>query len=153
MRSVELAKVAASAETLRLKRMARRQGMRAVYGAVAAVFAIAVLVVLHVVAYNLLTPAVITPLIASLILLAFDLLVALICGVMASSSKPDAIEAEAKIVRQQALVEMRKATTLMAVAGETVGLALRRPRTTVVSQSRSTGRLAAEIAARLLARR
>ena len=152
MRSVELAKIAASAETLRLKRLVRRQGMRGAYGAGAALFALFMLGMLHVVVYHVLTPAYVTPLIASLILLGVDLVVAAVFGLMAKSDKPDAIEVEAKQVRQQALVEMRKATTMMALAGETVGLALRRPRT-VQAQPRSGARLAAEIAARLMARR
>ena len=153
MRSVELAKVAASAEALRLRRMARRQGMRAAYGAGAAVFAIGVLVLLHVVIYHVLTPAYVTPLIASLILLVLDLVVAGVFGLMAKSDKPDAIEEEALVVRKQAVVEMRKSMTIMALAGETAGLVLRRPRTVTVVQPRSSLRLATELAARFMARR
>ena len=44
MRAVELAKVAANAEALRLRELASRQSMRAAYGGVAAVFGIGVLV-------------------------------------------------------------------------------------------------------------
>ncbi len=153
MRSVELAKIAASAEALRLRQMAKRQGMRGAYGAGAAVFAIALLVMVHVVIYHLLTPGYVTPLVASLIILALDLVVAAVLGLMAKSDKPNPIEDEAKQVRQQALVEMRKATSMMALAGETVGLALRRPRKVVVQQPRSGARLAAEVAARLMTRR
>ena len=54
MRSVELAKVALASEGLRLRRMARRQALRVAYGAGAAVFGIAMLVVLHFVIYLLL---------------------------------------------------------------------------------------------------
>lgn len=152
MRTVELAKVAASAEALRLRRVAYRQGMRAAYGAGAAVFAIAVFVLLHVVAYDAMVPAV-SPLIASVILLAVDLIVAAILGYLALSNKPDAVEDEAKMIRQQAIVELRKSATAMALAGEAASLILRRPRTVTLVKPRGTVRLAGELAARLMARR
>lgn len=152
MRAVELAKVAASAEALRLRRITRRQIMRAAYGAGAAVFAIGVLVLLHVAAYHAMVPSV-SPLVASLILLAFDLIVAGVLGYLAMSNKPDAIEDEAKMIRQQAVVEMRKAATFMALAGEVTGMVLRRPSTVTVVKPRGTVRLAGELAARVLARR
>lgn len=152
MRTVELAKVAASAEALRLRRVARRQGMRAAYGAGAAVFAIGVLVLLHVVAYNAMVPR-LSPLVASLILLAVDVILAAVLGYLALSSKPDAVEEEAKMIRQQAVVELQKSMTVMALAGEATGLLLRRPRTVTVVKPRGTVRLAGELASRLLARK
>ena len=48
MRSVKLARVAAQAEVLRLRRFARRQSVRAVMGVVAVVFLLGVLIALHV---------------------------------------------------------------------------------------------------------
>lgn len=152
MRTIELAKVAASAEALRLRRVAHRQGMRAAYGAGAAVFAIAVLVLLHVVAYNAMVPG-LSPLVASLIILAVDLIVAAILGYLALSNKPDAVEDEAKMIRQQAIVELRKSMTAVALAGEAASLLVRRPRTVTVVKPRGTVRLAGELAARLMARR
>lgn len=152
MRTVELAKVAASAEALRLRRLAYRQGMRAAYGAGAGVFAIGVLVLLHVVAYNAMVPHV-SPLVASLILLAFDVIVVAVLGYLALSNKPDAVEDQAKMIRQQAIVEMRKSATVMALAGEATSLMLRRPRSVTVVKPRGTVRIAGELAARLLARR
>ena len=152
MRTVELAKVAASAEALRLRRVAHRQGMRVAYGAGAAVFAIAVFVLLHVVAYNAMVPR-LSPLVASLILLGVDLIVAAILGYLALSNKPDAVEDEAKMIRQQAVVELRKSMTAMALAGEVASLLVRRPRTVTVVKPRGTVRLAGELAARLMARR
>ena len=119
--------------------------MRAVYGAVAAVFAIAVLVLLHVVAFQLLA-RVVAPWLASLIVLAVDLVVAGIFGYLAMSNTPDPIEVEAKQVRQQAIIEMRKSLTVMAMAAEVSGLVLRRNRT-------GTVRMLGGIAARVLARR
>ena len=152
MRTVELAKVAASAEALRLRRVASRQGRRAAYGVVAVVFAVAVFVLLHVVAYNALVPW-ISPLFASLILLAVDLVVAAILGYLAISNKPDAVEDEAKMIHQQAIVELRKSMTAVALAGEFAGSMVRRPRTVTVVKPRGTVRLAGELAARLLARK
>ena len=152
MRAVELAKVAASAEALRLRRVAVRQGRRAAYGVGAAVFGIAVFVLLHVVAYNAMVPR-ISPLVASLILLAVDLIVAAVLGYLALSSKPDAVEDEAKMIRQQAIVELRKSATMMAMAGEAASLMVRRPRTVTVVKPRGTVRLAGELASRLMARR
>ncbi len=152
MRTVELAKVAASAEALRLRRVAVRQGRRAAYGVGAAVFGIAVFVLLHVVAYNAMVPA-ISPLVASLILLAVDVILAAILGYLAFSNKPDAVEDEAKMIRQQAIVELRKSMTVMAMAGEAASLMVRRPRTVTVVKPRGTVRLAGELAARLVARK
>ena len=152
MRTVELAKVAASAEALRLRRIAVRQGRRAIYGVAAAVFGIAVFVLLHVVAYNAMVPAV-SPLVASFILLAFDLIVAAILGYLALSNKPDAVEDEAKMIRQQAVVELRKSATMMALAGEAASLMVRRRRTVTVVKPRGTVQLAGELASRLMARR
>ncbi len=152
MRTIDLAKVAASAEALRLRRIARRQGMRAAYGAGAAVFGIAVFVLLHVVAYHAMVPQ-LSPLVASIILLVFDLVVAAVLGYLAVSSKPDTIEDEAKMIRQQAVVEMRRSVTAMALVGEVAGAMIRRPREVTVVKPRGTVRLAGELAARLLARR
>lgn len=146
MRSVELAKVAAAAETLRLRRIASRQGMRAAYGAGAAVFAIGALVLIHVVIFQVLTPWLVAPIWASVILLAIDLIAAGVLYTMARSNAPDAIETEALEVRRQAVAELRKATTFMALAGETVSLALR------FSRVGSRASLMAELASRVLRR-
>ncbi len=153
MRTVELAKVAAAAEALRLRRIAHRQAMRAAFGAGAAVFAIAVFVLLHVVLYQLLV-RVVTPVQDGLILLALDLIIAGILGYLAMSNKPDAIETEALMVRRQAVVEMKRSMTVMALASEVTGLVLRRrPKTDTNTRPRGTARLMGEIAARVLARR
>jgi hypothetical protein len=94
-----------------------------------------------------------SPLVASLILFAFDLVVAAVLGYLAMSNKPDAIEDEAKMIRQQAVVEMRRSVTTMALAGEVAGMMVRRPRKVTVVKPRGTARLAGELAARLLARK
>ncbi len=154
MRAVELAKVAANAEALRLRQLASRQGLRAVYGAVAAVFGLAVLVLVHVVLYNLLVLYV-SPLVASLILLALDLVIAGICGLKALKSTPSAIEEEALAIRKQALIDLKGSVTVMSLAGEAAGTMFRRGRgrTVTVVKPRGTVRIAGELAARLLSQR
>ncbi len=152
MRTVELAKVAASAEALRLRRLAYRQGMRAAYGAGAAVFGIAVFVLLHVVAYHAMVPRV-SPFAASLILLAVDLIIAAVLGYLALRNKSDSVEDEAKMIRQQAIVELQKSMTVVSLAGEAASSMVRRPRTVTVVKPRGTVRIAGELAARLLSRK
>jgi hypothetical protein len=114
MRAVELGRTAAQAELLRFKRSIRRQAMRGVWGAVAAVFAIAVLVMVHVIAFQLLSMAM-QPIWAAVIVLAFDVVMLAIFGSIAASSKPDRIETEAREVRDRALVEMREALAVTAL--------------------------------------
>ncbi len=152
MRAVELAKVAANAEALRLRQLASRQGMRAAYGAVAAVFGLAVLVLVHIVLYNILVLYV-SPLVASLTLLALDLVVAGICGLKALKSVPSAIEEEALAIRKQALIDLKGSLTVISLAGEAAGTMFRRGRTVTVVKPRGTVRLAGELAARLMSRR
>jgi len=127
--------------------MARRQGMRAAYGAVAAVFGLAMLVLLHVILYLLLTLWV-GPIWAAVIVFAVDLVLAGIFAVMARRNTPDVIEEEAKMLRDQSLVEMRQSITLMSLAGSATGLLLRRRR-----PGTTRGRVFGELASRLLSRR
>ncbi len=94
--------------------MLRRQAMRGVWGAVAAVFAIAVLVMVHVVAFMILAPF-ITPIWAAVVVLAFDLVMLVIFGVIAANGKPDRIETEARDLRDRALVEMRESMAVTAL--------------------------------------
>lgn len=156
MRAVELAKVAASAEALRLRRMARRQALHAAFYAAAGVFGIAAFVVLHVVLYQLLALA-LGPLWASVALLVLDLAVAGVFVFLALRDTPDGIEEEARQIRQQALVEMRQSLTFPALAASLTGTILRRkfqrrPEVTVVGK-RGTVHLVGALAARLLSRR
>ena len=153
MRAVELAKVAAAAEALRLRRLARRQAIRAGLGAGAAVFAIAGFVLLHVLAYTLLL-AVVRPWVAALILLAVDLVIAGVLGAMAMRNEPDRIEQEALAVRRQSLLEMKRAVTFMAIAGELTGVAIRsRSRQAVTNPHRSRAWMLADLASRFVRRR
>ena len=155
MRAVELGKVAASAEKLRLQRVVLRQAWQIAFYAAAAVFAAAAFVLLHVVAYNLLVPS-LTPFQASLVLLAVDLALAGVFVVLARRDRPDAVEEEAGMIRQQALTEMRSALTVTALAGSVAALIFGRSRRFdrgVPVGRRGKVMLFGDLASRLLARR
>jgi|tagenome__1003787_1003787.scaffolds.fasta_scaffold20383244_1 hypothetical protein len=53
MRAVNLAKIAAEAEILRIQHMLKRQGMRTAFGLVAVIFALGVLVLAHVAGWQI----------------------------------------------------------------------------------------------------
>lgn len=153
MRALELAKVAAAAEALRVKRYARRQGIRVGLAAGAAIFALALFAMLHVLAVVLLAMAVHIWL-AVLIVLIVDIVVAGVLGTMALSSKPDRIELEAASVRRQSLAEARNAATSLATIGEVAGLAIgmtgrRRARNSPVGKAW----MIADLASRFIRRR
>jgi hypothetical protein len=124
MRTLRLAKVVAQAEGMRLRAMAQRQIRRVVIAAVAGFFLTAFLVAGHIAIGMALVPTV-TPLQAVLIVGGGDLLLALILGAVAASSKPGAIEREALELRQKARQEMQEALTvpaMMAGIARTVGV-------------------------------
>ena len=156
MRAVELAKVAASAEKLRLERIALRRAWQIAFYAAAAVFAVAAFVVLHVVAYNLLVPT-LTPFQASLVLLAADLVLAGVFAVLARRDRIHPVEDEARLIRQQALTEIRWALTVTALAGSAAavvfGRGRRRADRGVLVGRRKKVMLFGDLAYRLLARR
>ena len=114
MRLVRLGRVAASAERLRLQRFVRRQAMRAVFGAMASVFALALLAALHVAGGLARVPAV-GPVYAALIVAAVDLVIAGALGFVASRNTPDRIEAEAMQVSQEARSQMGEAAVMSAL--------------------------------------
>lgn len=149
MRTVELAKIATAAEALRLRRLARRQAMRGAYGAAAAAFAIAVLVVLHFTIYVALTLW-LSPMVSVLIVLAIDVIAAGVLGTMALRSVPDPIEVEARQVRVQAMLELKRSLTVMGMAAEVTGLVFRTGVRTRARRSVATA--AAEMVSRLIGR-
>ncbi len=119
MRAVSLARVAAEAETIRIRAMAGRHGARAALGAVAAVFGIATLVLIEIIAWQVLqihTEA----LYASWILLGVNLSLALVFALLAARSAPSRAEREALRIRQQAVGALRGSlvlTTLIPLLG------------------------------------
>ncbi len=116
MRVVQLGKVAAQAEKLRIQSLIGRQVNRALYAAIAAVFALALLAALHVAAALAMTPS-LGALWATLIVAAFDLVVAGALGGVALASKPGRIEREALMVREEARAQLGEATVMSMVVG------------------------------------
>lgn len=105
MRPVRLARAAAEAEGLRLKRLVRRQVLRVVYAVIALVFFLATLGVGHVVGWMLLRTR-LTDLQALLVLLGADALLLVVFGLLAAVSHPGAVEREALEVRRAATSQL-----------------------------------------------
>ncbi len=127
MRTVRLAKVAARAETVRLRRLLLRSVRRVAFGAVATVFAIASLVLLHALGFEALTQfAGMAPFWAMLIVFAVDVVFAVIFGILAAGVVPDPIEREALALRQRSVGELRGALARDALLGGAGGLFARR---------------------------
>jgi hypothetical protein len=128
VRSVNLLRVAAEAELLRLRTMLARQGRRAAFGAVAFIFVIGVLVLGEVAGWQVLRLYV-APISATLILLGINVVIAGVFGSLAARSTPGHVEIEALRVRRQSLDAARGAlsfTAALPVATTLLGLGRRR---------------------------
>ena len=112
MRVLRLARIAAEAEVLRLRRIALRTGFRAAYGVLALVFVIAALALAHAAAWLALIKLV-GPVSAALIVMGVDLLIAVIFGALAARSAPDRIEREALQIRRTATQQMVRSLSLV----------------------------------------
>ncbi len=123
MHALDLVKVAAAAEKLRLGRLARRQVIGAGLAVGALLFALAAFAMLNFVAYVALT-LVVGPWLAALIVFAIDLVVAGALVTMAIRSTPGPIEIEALAIRRQALAEIEPALNAVSLVREAGGLAL-----------------------------
>jgi len=115
MRSLKLARIAAQAELLRLRRYGDRQVGRVVLAAIAVVFLLACLGTLHFAGYFALRRADILPIWAALILAGVDLLLALILGLGALRNRPGRLEREALQVRLAAQHQMMETAAMTAV--------------------------------------
>ena len=102
MRSINLLKIAAEAELLRLRALLTRQGRRAAFGIVAVIFTLGVLVLAEMASWQVLRLYV-APISATLILLGITLVITAIFGALAARSSPSHTEREALRVRRQAL--------------------------------------------------
>jgi hypothetical protein len=111
MRTLRLARVAAEAERLRLRRTIRRVAVRAVLGVVAAVFLLIALTLGHLAAWLALVRA-LPPIGAALILAAADIIIAAILAVFASRGVPDRLAVESRLIRDQALAEIKTTFSL-----------------------------------------
>jgi hypothetical protein len=125
VRSINLLKIAAEAEWLRLQALMKRQALRGAYGAIAAPFGVAVLTLAEVAAWQGLRLKV-AAIAATLILLGIDLAIAAIFGVLAARSAPSRTEREALRVRREALDAARSslafATLLPKSEGSAAGI-------------------------------
>jgi hypothetical protein len=113
VRSVNLLKVAAEAETLHIRALLARQARRAVFGAIAIIFALAVLALAEIAGWQTLRLYV-TGIPATLILLGINLVIAGVLGAVAARSSPGHTEREALRVRREALVGARGALSITA---------------------------------------
>ncbi|MBK1657741.1 hypothetical protein E2C05_14165 [Paracraurococcus ruber] len=114
MRMIQLLRLAAQAEALRWKRTGRGYAMQAGLGAAAAVFALLLLVMLHVAALIWLQEDR-TPLSAALIVAAVDLVLAAILGFLAARHAHDPVAIEAQRVRDDALRQVGDTTARAAM--------------------------------------
>ena len=113
MRALRLARIAAQAEGLQLRQQLRRRIVQAVMGVIAVVFVICALAVAHFAGWLALVD-VVQPVYAALILLAIDVVIAAVFGLLASRSSPGRVELEARQVRDQAKQQL-------AIAAATAG--------------------------------
>ena len=113
MRSINLLKIAAEAETLRLRALLERQARRAAFGASAFVFALIVLALAEVAGWQTLRLYV-TGILATLILLGINFVIAAVLGAVAVRSSPNQTEREALRVRREALEGARSALSITA---------------------------------------
>ena len=126
MRSINLLRIAAEAELLRLRAMVARQGRRAAFGMVAFIFVIGVLILAEVTGWQALRLYVASPIAATLILLGVNLVIAGIFGLLAVRSSPGHAEQEALRVRRQALEAARGSLALTAIVPVATTLLRRR---------------------------
>jgi uncharacterized membrane-anchored protein YhcB (DUF1043 family) len=101
MRTLRLARIAAQAEGLVLRRHVRRRAIQAVLGLIALIFLVSALAVAHLAGWLALV-RVVRPVYAALIVLGVDVVLGVIFGLLAMRSTPDRIEREAILVRDQA---------------------------------------------------
>ena len=127
MRTVRLARVALQAEILLLRRLLAIAIRHAIFGVVAAVFAIAVLVMVHVMAVEALEQwGGLSPLLSTTIVFVLDLLAAGGFGFMATRRIDDPVADEARRVRDTSMEQARQSLTLAALIA---------PATRVVAQT------------------
>jgi hypothetical protein len=102
LRLVGLLRVAAQAEGLRWRRTGRGYAIQAVLGAIAAVFGLMLVLMLHAAAFAWLAPQQ-GPVVAALILAAGDLVLGALLGWLAVRRAEDPVAMEAERVRDDAL--------------------------------------------------
>jgi hypothetical protein len=121
MRAFRLVRVAAEAEGLRLREMARRTAMRAAFGIVATGFLAGAVAFGHLAAWFWLR---ITweAQYAALIVASADLVLAILLGRLAARSTPGRIELEALAVRRRAIDSVASTLAISALASQLLRL-------------------------------
>jgi hypothetical protein len=125
VRTTRLARLAAEAELLLIRREIKTVIRRAIYGMVAAVFALGALALLHLLGYAALRQYAQLPQVASAgIVLAVDVVIAVIFLLLANGAMPDPVAAEARLIRDQSLAQIKDTLTMAALlkpAGRLLG--------------------------------
>jgi len=121
MRSINLLRIALEAEMLHLRAYAKRQGLRVLWGVVAAIFAVSVLVIVDMLIWQI-AHLYVTAIAATLILLAINVILTGLFISLAMRNKPSSEETEAAIVLRDALSAARG--TLVFTAALPVGRTL-----------------------------
>jgi hypothetical protein len=125
VRTTRLARLAAEAEILLIRREIRMIINRAIYGAVAAVFGLFLLSAAHVIAYMALRQyGGLGPVVAAAVILGVDLLVTVIFALLANGAMTDPLADEARLIRDQSIAQIKDTLTMAAVlkpAGRMLG--------------------------------
>jgi hypothetical protein len=125
MRTTRLARLAAEAEILLIRREIKTAIRRAIYGAVAGVFALFLLGALHVIGYMALRQyGGLNPVLSAAVILGVDLVITMIFGLLASGAMKDPVAEEARLLRDQSLAQIKETLTMAAVlkpAGRLLG--------------------------------
>ena len=124
MRTLQLARIAAEAEGLRLRHTARRHTVRAVLGVGALSFALGAIVFCHIAAWFWLSMSWDEP-VAALTIAGADLVVAAVLALVAIRSSPRRVEAEALALRTRALDHVATSLTIPALVTPLLPLAAR----------------------------
>lgn len=114
MRSLQLARIALEAETLRLRRMARRTATRGAMVVAAVPFLLAMLAFFELALWSYLAGQFIAPF-AALIMAGANIIVAGVFLLVAAVSSDSRVEIEALKVRQKALEDVSRQITMAAM--------------------------------------
>ena len=124
MRALQLARIAAEAEGLRLRYSARRSAARVVLGLAALGFLLGAIVFCHLAAWFRLSMSWNEP-VAALILAGTDLVVAAVLVLLAARSSAGRLEAEALALRRRALDQASRSLAFSALLTPLLPLATR----------------------------
>jgi hypothetical protein len=124
MRALQLARIAAEAEGLRLRHTAQRNGIRIVLGVGALGFVLGAIIFCHIAAWCWLIMSW-DQSIAALIIAGADLVLAAVLALVTMRSSPRRVEAEALALRRQALDHVATSLTIPALAAQLLPFATR----------------------------